>query len=175
MLQDRVKLDFPAAYLGLLMGVSGTHIKALCKQHEVTVHFTGEDEGKQKRKYPRVTGPAVWAVVKHLPGASVEEFKLELKQKAERVVKKRKEHESSVRRCVLCQIICIYCVCSCEQVLTHMKIRAEQRQRYAQAGTRTRYSGGHCIILHSIHSKRYRQWTLATCCINQTLLNPRLL
>ena len=151
MLQDRVKLDFPAAYLGLLMGVSGTHIKALCKQHEVTVHFTGEDEGKQKRKDPRVTGPAVWAVVKHLPGASVEEFKLELKQKAESVVKKRKEHESSVRRCVLCHFICIYCVCSCEQVLTHMKIRAEQRQRYAQAGTRTRYSGGHCIILHSIH------------------------
>ena len=96
-LQDRFKLDFPAAYLGLLVGVSGTHIKALCKQHEVTVHFTGEDEdeGKQNRKL--VTGPAVWAVVKHLPGASVEEFKLELKQKAERVVAKRKEHESSVR------------------------------------------------------------------------------
>ena len=100
------------------------------------------------------------------------------------MVKKRKEHESSVRRCVLCQIICIYCVCSCEQVRTHMKIRAEQRrvsrQNYAQAGTRTRYSGGYYIILHSIHSKRLKQWDLALDvglqpAVLTKLLNPKLL
>ena len=99
-LEDRVKLDFPAIYLGLLMGRSGVHIKALCQQHKVAVHFTGEDgeegEGKGKRPESRVAGPVVWVVVKHELGSGVEEFKEHLKQKAGKVVEKRKKHEISV-------------------------------------------------------------------------------
>ena len=89
-----MQLDFPAAYLGLLMGRSGTHIKALCQQHKVAVHFTGEEEGKGKESH--VAGSAVWVVVKHKLGSSIEEFKEQLKQNAEKVVKNRKKHEISV-------------------------------------------------------------------------------
>ncbi|KAL5467336.1 hypothetical protein EMCRGX_G031549 [Ephydatia muelleri] len=122
-LEDRMQLDFPAAYLGLLMGRSGTHIKALCQQHKVAVHFTGEEEGKGKESH--VAGSAVWVVVKHKLGSSIEEFKEQLKQNAEKVVKNRKKHEISV--------------------LVHLRKRAERRQmskqKNAQAGA-TRISAG---------------------------------
>ena len=95
-LEEKMKLDFPAAYLGLLMGCSGKHIKALCKQHNVEVHFTGQDEGQQKGKEKHVTGPAIWAVVKHRPGTTVEDFKMELKKKAEMIAAKRRLHDASV-------------------------------------------------------------------------------
>ena len=52
---DKVKeeflLDFPAPYLGPLLGRQGVHLKNLCQKHGITNIYLGKKDDRGKRPY----------------------------------------------------------------------------------------------------------------------------
>ena len=66
--------------------------------------------------------PAIWAVMKHQPGTTVEDFKIELQKKAEKIAAECKLHEANVSiflslrgrslRTHLCTPVPFHCLCA---------------------------------------------------------------